>query len=319
MKLNILIILLALYSLVGLEVDATDFNVEPSLVWSGANYLNFKNGQILTTIKYSELNHFIDILLGAKNHNSIFQNYFAEHAKPAVVVVFVLPEHIRESLFMRHSPYLRTVLETSVSSVSIPYTQTELLSIDSFSSKLINTLSAKVKKILVANKLGKPLPVSKTIDTISIESILQKDSAAIFEKGLPELVIISLDSENPDIIESVVQKISTDINEKVNGKFVSFLTFTSLTIQHHQMKTFDFTNFFEFGKNGTSSSHQYHSSSSPHQNNSTSFNFAAYWPGYILQGILIAIISLLIFLVGFCCMFAIQTPKSFEEPKGNIQ
>jgi len=154
MKLNILIILLALYSLVGLEVDATDFNVEPSLVWSGANYLNFKNGQILTTIKYSELNYFIDILLGAKKYNSIFQNYFAEHAKPAVVVVFVLPEHIRESLFMRSSPYLRTVLETSVSSVSIPYTQTELLSVDSFSSKLINTLSSKVKKNFSRKQIG---------------------------------------------------------------------------------------------------------------------------------------------------------------------
>jgi len=311
MKLNVLILLLALYSLVGLEVDAIDFNVEPSLVWSGADYLNFKNGQIFTTIKYWELNNFIDILLGAKKHNSIFQNYFAAHAKPAVVVVFVLPEHIRESLFMRNSPYLRTVLETSVSSVSIPYTQTELLSVDSFSSKLINTLSSKVKKILVANKLGAPLPVSKTIDTISIGSILQKDSAAIFEKGVPELVIISLDSENLDIIESIVQKISTYINEKVNGKFVSFLTFTSLTIQHRHMTTFDFPNFFEFGTNASSSGQQ--------NNNNTSFNFAAYWPGYMLQGMLIAFISLLIFLIGFCCMFAIQTPKSFEEPKGNSQ
>jgi len=141
---------------------------------------------------------------------------------------------------------------------------------------------------------------------------LQKDSAAIFEKGVPELVIISLDSENLDIIESVVQKISTDINEKVNGKFVSFLTFTSLTFQHRHMTTFDFPNFFEMGKNGSSSS-------SHPINNSTSFNFAAYWPGYMLQGILIAFISLLIFLIGFCCMFAIQTPKYFEEPKGNIQ
>jgi len=35
---------------------------------------------------------------------------------------------------------------------------------------------------------------------------LQKDSAAVFENEVPELVIISLDSENLDIIESVVQK-----------------------------------------------------------------------------------------------------------------
>jgi len=306
MKFNVLIILLALYSQVAFEVNATDFNVATSLVWSGANFLNFKNGQILTTIKCSELNNFVEILLGAKNHTSIFQNYFTEHAKPAVVVVFVLPERIRESLFMRNSPYLKTVLETSVSSVSIPYTQTELLSVDSFSSKLINTLSSKVKKILVANKLGAPLSVSKTIDTISIESILQKDYAAVFENEVPELVIISLDSENLDIIESVVQKISTGINQKVNGKFVSFLTFTSLTIQHPHMTTFELPNFFELG------------SYSP-QNNNTGFNFAAYWPGYMLQGILIAFISFIIVIIGFCCMFAIQTPKAFEDPKGNAQ
>jgi len=97
----------------------------------------------------------------------------------------------------------------------------------------------------------------------------------------------------------------------VNGKFVSFLTFTSLTIQHRHMTTFDFPNFFEFGTNASSSGQQ--------NNNNTSFNFAAYWPGYMLQGMLIAFISLLIFLIGFCCMFAIQTPKSFEEPKGNSQ
>jgi len=307
MKKDFVIILFFLFTTATFAINANDFSVVPSLAWSGTNFLNFKNGQAFSAIKHSELYQFVDIFLGSTKRNTIFQNYFSYHGEPVVVVVFVLPEQISDTLFIHSSQYLQTIFESSVSSLSIPYTQTELLSVDNLSIKFINNLSTKVKKILVANKLGKLIPNSKIIKVISLESILQRGDTNIFENGIPELFIVSLDSENLGIVESIIQKVNTAVNQSMNGKFVNFLTFTSSMYETLDRTVFAFPEFTQLA------------TSSQYNNNTYVFNLADFWPGYILQGIIVCFIALFIFLVGFCCMFAIQTPKSFEEPKGHIQ
>jgi hypothetical protein len=228
--------------------------------------------------------------------------------------VFVLPEQISESLFTRSSTYLKTVLENSVSSFSIPYTQIESLSVGAFSSKFINNLSPEITKILVATKLGERISTMKTVETISVESILQKDS--IFENGLPQLFIICLDSNNLDLIESIVQRVNIGVTQNAKGKSVSFLTFTS-SLPH----ILDIANAFvlpEFNELAANSTNNSSSTNYTYAFNFADF-FADFWPGYILQGVIISFIVLFILFVGLCCMCAIQTPKSFEEPKGNAQ
>jgi len=284
-------IIAAALLLVGVAFSSASTTTSPVFLWSNTQYFTGKNLQVKT-------------LTPAEN---FFQTLSRRDSlKPETIVIFVQP-HLKTDEFVAlagsrsSSPnggafnHLKTLIETSTSSVVVPYVLPN--SEGAIGSELVEEIKSFKDGIVTI--------VSENADVegyAGVEQIKLSDISTIspLDNGKTNLIVVYMTATSAADFSRDDARVQEICNRLSSKSYVAVFTAKN-TVTQVQKRSFDLQDARPLTKR--LEQYSYYSS-------------ANVWNSSIVTALVVAVPLLLILFVGLSCGFDIQSEINFEKPLG---
>jgi len=307
----------------------------PIILWSQNQFFtgNQQHLDTVTKIDIQFLFHATCSMNTEKLSSHLNQYLDKNHQVPEVIVVFVEQKLSTDQLLQVSGGYqrnpstdvpfhhLKATLETAKSSLVIPYAYiqpstplttslTEFL--DSFNARFSSS-------VVIVSKSSNSALFTQITSNIRVtiknhEELIDflKKENTIYQNGVPDLIIVALDSNKFVEHDETIRTIDHTVSSKTNGNSISIFT-ADIPKHSHVQRSHTVEELDHFHLSVSKMGDGFLTGTGVDPYNVGMFD--SYFPIQIFEIICVAAIILTTVLIGSLCLFFSQTPKTYEVPK----
>lgn len=288
----------------------------PTFMWSGSSTFKQQSFQLLDTLNADDISGVVNKFVGQDKavEDTLEGHMNAPSESPEIVAVFVY-DQLRTDQVSRLSgstdsasnggtlSNLKAALDSSRSSLTIPYTRGS-------EGSFVNQLRPAV----TGSTLVSGFELFTEGEAVSVNDLLSRLNE-VGSNQVADLVVVNLGTLSP-AQDELMGRINKALSKATQGNFVAILTADSTSIlEDHIQRSFETT---QHARNAMVA----------HRRRMQAKKATPKDPGAcggdgtcdydipittnILVGLIVGLVLLIIFLVGFNCLFALQTPRKFD-------
>jgi len=290
---------------------AAEKSFVPTWMWSGVSTFKGRNSQLLDQLSTDTISSFINNYVSDASSDLDVQAALKKQTQasgsPEVVVVFVY-DQLRTDQVARLSQAgaldkLQSSLAASSSSLSLPYSQ-------SSDGQFINKLSPAARGKTIAS--GVTFPNAEVVALEDLVSVLEARQE-IFTNGVPDLVVVKLGKLTP-AQDAIMGGVCDLITARSHGKYIALLTANDITplVEEGIQMNFDMPQPAGHGRRLTEGDAPKPKKDAGACGGDGTCEYPIPITPNVLTGLIVGFMLLIIFLIGFNCLFALQTPRKFD-------
>jgi hypothetical protein len=294
---------------------AAERSFVPTFLWSGSSTFKQSSFQLLDEVSADDISGVVNKFVGEdKQVEDSLLGHMNDASSPEVVAVFVYDQLRTEQVSELSGATdldsnggafsnLKAALDSSRSSLSVPYTRGS-------EGSFVNKLRPAVQGATLVSGFEH----FSEGEIVSINDLLSRFNE-LASNGVPDLLVVNLGTLSP-AQDELLGKVCKSLNEMTQGNFVAVVTADSTSImEDHIQRSFETTQHAQREQIA-------------HRRRLQAKKEAPKDPGAcggdgtcdydipittnILVGLIVGAVLLIIFLVGFNCLFALQTPRKFD-------
>jgi len=287
----------------------------PVFMWTNTNAFQAHNIQEISVVSPQQIND-------ALNHkeNTISKYFTKDSEQTELIVALVEPKVSSEQVPLLAHSYqskpnggafsnLKRYVETSKSSIVLPYTS---VASEGVATNLINSLSSSIKGSVYT--VGKSTVAKSTqMSLADLTDKLSGNSWAPLNNGITDLLVIYFASPSVDSMvddSSVHDRYQSD--DVTLGQVVdSLISLNYLAIFTSDVTSADSSVRSQKRDNEAATLQEFEKAYRQTQGTL----YFTYWPGPIIQGLIVMLPFLGILLFGVCCTFQLQSDFKFDAER----
>jgi len=271
-------------------------------MWSNSNDFLTKNGQIDEHLSSYEVVDALARLSGVPT-NGPNDFFVSKGAKPEVVVFFLAPQTsnigVLSGAYSKNLPCSLPLLKQNILSETGSSVVAQYVSMESMKFKMsLRTFFDQLQEeqtVLATGPNAASLFFTVQHQNKKLIGLEGLEIEPIFQNGITDFVFVVLPS-----VESVALVETLEIVGRATSHYVTILAFETETEQSRLSKYYEQAQS-SFNLRGT----EFFSRDSSDSSDS-------YWPPYILEAVIMAIVYAPILLIGICCTCNMKSPDRFE-------